>query len=214
MLQQKVKRPKQGEAASPASPSTCPQPPRAPQPPAIEAGRSLRHRCPCPSRRGPPSPALANGSACLLPSPDSVWLDTMGCPTTQPTSSAPARGCSGTRAGSGPGGLSQHSWFGFGVRGAGSCPAVWLCREREPPHSFSRRIWPTPRPRMLLSGVPCVPEEGTLHREVWPCPSLNWDVLSSDVILPPGPEDGGTRAVPRCRSCRGPRPAGVTPAQS
>lgn len=28
---------------------------------------------------------------------------------------------------------------------------------------------------------------GKLPCEVWPCPSLYWDLLSSDVMLPPGP---------------------------
>lgn len=53
--------------------------------------------------------------------------------------------------------------------------------------------------RMLLPCVvsPVSLRRGALPREVWPCPSVYWDLPSSDVMLPAGPADGGTKGSPQ-----------------
>lgn len=192
-----MKRSEQGEAASPASPSTCLH---LPQPPGTEASRSRRHRCPRPSRRGPPSPALANGSAFLLPNPDGVWLDTMGCPSTQPTSSAPAPAGSGYPGWEGSWGTVraelvraqqdlQSAVLLFASLQRGGTPHVPSVPEFGPPHS---------KDAAAVCGVTCAPEEGgTAPRglalpqpELGP-PQLRWDApCRARKMVAPGQTSG------------------------
>lgn len=91
-----------------------------------------------------------------------------------------------------------------------------LYRKGEPPTCLQppSLAHPTAKDAAAVRGVTCVPEEGSTAPRglALPQPELEPPQLRCSSLQ--GQEDGGTRAVLGCRSCRGPRLAGVTPAQT
>lgn len=113
----------------------------------------------------------------------------MGSPSAQPAPAA-AAGCSGSPGWEGAGACQSRA--GSGSAGAAErCAAVCLSAGRGNPPTprlqSPNLAHPTARDAVAVRGVPCAPEEGAQPRGVWPCPGLNWDLPSSDVMLPPGP---------------------------
>lgn len=110
-------------------------------------------------------------------------------PVPSPPPQLQPRQAQGTRAGRGPGGLSEQTWFGLSRTCRALSCCLPLCREGEPPTCPQSPNLAHPTAKMLL---PCVVSPVPLRRgaqphEVRPCPSLNWDLPSSDGMLPAGP---------------------------